>query len=89
MQGAFNLQTSGNFDCSGFDSVHDSKKIRGKYTCKGSQTNPQSGNGDGTSTSTSTGSSASKTNVAVAFDVNLPLLMGGSSFVATLLQILL
>lgn len=87
MAGAFNLQTSGEFDCSGFDSANSNKKIKGKYTCKGSQATPQSG--DGTSTSTSTGAAASKTGAASAFDVNLPFVMGGSSFVAALLQILL
>ena len=92
VQGAFNIRTSENFDCSGFDSDHDDKKIRGTYTCKG-QTSSESGSGSdsGTSTSTSTGagSTSTKGSAAASFDFNLRLVVGGSSFVALLLHSLL
>lgn len=88
VKGAFNLQTSGQFDCSDFDKIHDSKAvIRGKYTCSGSKSDP--GTADSTSTSTSSGSSPSKTAAAAHFQLNAPIIMGGSSFVAGLLQFFL
>lgn len=88
VKGAFNLQTSGEFDCSSFNKIHDSKAvIRGKYTCSGGKSDP--GTAESTSTSTSTGSSASKTAAAAHFDLNAPIIMGGSSLVAGLLQFFL
>ncbi|MCJ1469961.1 hypothetical protein MMC07_008606 [Pseudocyphellaria aurata] len=88
VKGAFNLQTSGDFDCSAFNKIHDGKAvIRGKYTCSGGKSDP--GTADSTSTSTSTGSSASKTAAAAHFELNAPIIMGGSSLVAGLLQFLL
>ena len=88
MKGAFNLQTSGDFDCSQFNKVYDSKAvIRGKYTCTGSKSDP--GTADSSSTSTSTGSKASKTAAAAHFELNAPLFMGGTSLVAGLLQFFL
>lgn len=88
VKGAFNLQTSGDFDCSAFDKIHDGKAvIRGKYTCSGSQSHP--GTADSSTTSTSSGSSPSKTGAAAHFELNAPIIMGGSSLVAGLLQFFL
>lgn len=86
VKGAFKLQTSGDFDCSNFDKIHQSKAvIRGEYTCKGSK----SGTGSADSTSTGTGSGASKTAAAAHLELNSPIVMGGSSLVAGLLQFIL
>ena len=86
VKGAFNLQTSGDFDCSKFDKIYQSKAvIRGKYTCQGSKSDPNSAD----STSTSTGLSASKTAAAAHFELNTPIIMGGSSLVVGLLQFFL
>lgn len=86
VKGAFNMQTSGDFDCSNFDKIHQSKAvIRGAYTCKGSKSDP----GSADSTSTSTGSSTSKTAAAAHFELSTPIIMGGSSLVAGLLQFFL
>lgn len=81
VKGAFKLQTSGDFNCSKFDKIYQSKAvIRGDYTCKGSK----SGTGSADSTSTSTGGSASKTAAAAHFELNTPIIMGGSSLVGLL-----
>ncbi|KAL8953790.1 MAG: hypothetical protein Q9222_000355 [Ikaeria aurantiellina] len=87
VQGAFNMQTSGKFDCSAFDELDDNKVIRGDYVCSGSETKP---GGAGTKPSgTSSGSSASGTSSAGQFQANLPAVMGGTSLVAGLLQLIL
>ncbi|KAI4185410.1 MAG: hypothetical protein L6R41_004156 [Letrouitia leprolyta] len=86
VQGAFNMQTSGKFDCSGFDELSSKKVVKGKYTCRGSQTKP---GGVGTASSTSSGSSASGTSSAGQFQANLPAVLGGTSVMAGLLQLIL
>ncbi|KAL8737395.1 MAG: hypothetical protein Q9181_001732 [Wetmoreana brouardii] len=84
VQGAFNMQTSGKFDCSGFDKLEQNKVIRGDYTCIGSETKP---GGQGTKTGSS--SAASGTSSAGQFQANIPAVMGGTSLVAGLLQLIL
>ena len=87
IQGAFNMQTSGQFDCSAFAKDHDNKVIKGKYVCQGSETKPGTA---GTSASgTSSGSSASPTSSAGRFEVCFTTIAGGFSIVAGLLQFIL
>ncbi|KAL8930282.1 MAG: hypothetical protein Q9208_000899 [Pyrenodesmia sp. 3 TL-2023] len=87
VQGAFNMQTSGKFDCSAFDELDQNKVIRGEYTCRGSQTQPGTAGSKGSGTSS--GSSASGTSSAGQFQANLPAVIGGTSVMAGLLQFIL
>ena len=81
------MQTSGKFDCSAFDKYDQNKVIKGNYVCKGSETKP---GGAGTKPSgTSSASSASGTSIAGHFQANFPAVMGGTSLVAGLLQLVL
>ncbi|KAG8528030.1 uncharacterized protein KY384_006946 [Bacidia gigantensis] len=84
VRGAFNLQTSAEFDCKPFDDARKTK-IKGKYQCAGQQSKP---GGQGTKPS-STGSGAKPTGAAGFNAVNLPALVGGTSFIAGLLQMAL
>ena len=87
VRGAFNLQTSAEFDCKPFDDAKKKKGIiKGKYVCAGAQIKP---GGAGTKPSGTKSSSASGTNAADALNVNMPALVGSTSFVAGLLQLLL
>jgi len=52
VKGGFNMQSTANIDCSGFESEHTSGLIQGVFTCK-TTANAQSGTGTGTSTSSS------------------------------------
>lgn len=84
--GAFNMQTSSsNFSCDAFDKNHNDKVIRGKYVCSGGVSKPR---GAGTSV-TSTGSGSKPTGAAGHIEVNYPALVGGTSIIAGLLQLLL
>ncbi|KAL9596425.1 MAG: hypothetical protein Q9219_005809 [cf. Caloplaca sp. 3 TL-2023] len=87
VQGAFNMQTSGKFDCSAFDKYEDNKVIKGKYTCRGSETKP--GGAGSNPSGTSSGSAASGTSSAGQFQANLPAVLGGTSLMAGLLQLVL
>lgn len=87
VQGAFSIATSGDFDCSKFQEAKTKNVIRGPYACAGSQAKPESGGSS--STATGTGSTSSKTAAAAPFNVNLPFVMGGSTFVAGVLHILI
>jgi hypothetical protein len=87
IQGAFNIQTSGQFDCSAFAKDHDNKVIKGHYNCAGSQTKP--GTAGSSSSGTSSSSSASSTSSAGRYEMNLPAVIGASSFVAGLLHLFL
>lgn len=84
VRGAFNIQTSGQFDCSAFQKLNNNKAIKGKYFCSGNQSKP--GTAD---PSTTTGGKASKTGAAIHFEANMPIILGGSSVVATFLQLFL
>ncbi|KAL9131039.1 MAG: hypothetical protein Q9217_000925 [Psora testacea] len=87
VRGAFNLQTSAEFDCSAFDAAKKSKGIiKGNYVCSGSQAKP---GGAGTKPSgTSSGSKASSTSAAGHLDFNLPLMLGAASLVSGLFQMI-
>jgi hypothetical protein len=87
VQGAFNMQTSEEFDCGKFEEARNNKVIKGDYECQGSQTKP--GTAGTKPSSTSGGSGSSKTGAANPMDMNLPFVFGGSSLVAGILQILL
>ena len=88
VKGAFNLQTSAEFDCGPFDQAKKKKNIiKGKYTCAGTQAKP---GGEGTKPSgTSSSAKASGSSAAGAITANLPAVVGGTSFIAGILQILL
>lgn len=89
VKGGFNIQSSGDFDCDGFDKKHKSKVIRGSYTCSAKKSNPKSKNGQSGTTSGSaskasgTSDSAAVGNVA---DVNT---MGMAALFGALLQFVL
>lgn len=86
--GAFNVQTSAsNFSCSAFDTYRKNKVMKGAYVCAKGQEKP---GGAGTKpSSTSSGSKASGSSAAGHLDVNYPALIGGTSIMAGLLQLLL
>lgn len=88
VRGAFNLQTSAEFDCTAFDADKKSKGIiRGNYVCAGTQSKP---GGAGTKPSgTSSGSKSSSTSAADALSLNYPAVVGGTSLIAGLLQFIL
>ncbi|KAL8857329.1 MAG: hypothetical protein Q9178_006095 [Gyalolechia marmorata] len=85
VQGAFNLQTSARIDCSAFDDLSSRKVIRGKYTCLGSRARPgRDGTGSG-----SDGGSEEESGAAGQIQAHFPALLGGTSLLAGLLQIIL
>jgi len=76
--------SSPDFSCSGFDNAHQSQVIKGTYVCAKGQSNP------GTAGSTPTsGNSPSKTGAAGHFEVNQPVVVGGSSLIVGLLSLFL
>lgn len=86
VRGAFNLQTSAEFDCAPYDDAKKKKGIiKGKYVCAGAQSKP---GGAGTKPSSTSGGSK-ETGAAQAISVNLPVIVGGTSFLAGLLQMVL
>lgn len=86
--GAFNLQTSADFDCSGFQADKNSKNIiKGKFTCSGAVAKP---GGQGTNPSSTSGSSPTKSSSADAVVIPpFPALFGATSIFAGLLQLIL
>jgi len=88
VSGAFNLQTSANFDCSGFQADKSSKNIiKGNFVCSGSVTKP---GGAGTKPSSTGGSGPNKSSAADPAAIPaLPALMGATSIFAGLLQFIL
>lgn len=83
VRGTFNLQTSAEFDCSGFDSAKKSKGIiRGNpYVCRGSLSKP-----GGTGSKVSSGSAPSDTSAADVNAINYQTIIGGTSLLAGVLQ---
>ena len=75
--------SSSEFSCSGFDNAHSSQVIKGKYVCAKGQSNPGTAN----SNPSATGSSGSKS-AAGRFEINRPMVIGGSSVIAGLLALL-
>lgn len=82
VRGAFNLTSSGQFDCSAFQKLSSNKAIKGKFYCPSSQSksNPSS---------TTSGDKASKTGAAIHFEANMPIILSASSVLATFLQFFL
>ena len=89
VNGAMNVQTSANFDCTQIQQFKDNQTVKGEVTCAGQQSTP--GGAGTTPTGTSSGSSASSTGKSAAghFDANLPMLIAGILVVVGLLQMLL
>ncbi|MCJ1355110.1 MAG: hypothetical protein MMC33_005101 [Icmadophila ericetorum] len=85
--GALNVQTSANFNCNNITSLESSQVVKGSVTCAGEQSNP----GGVGSTPTGTGASTSTPTkgAAVHYEAHAPLVMGGTSLLAVLLQMLL
>ncbi|OJJ87095.1 GPI-anchored protein Ecm33 [Aspergillus glaucus CBS 516.65] len=90
VKGGFNMQSTGDFDCDGFDKKHKDKVIRGSYTCSAKKSNPKSKNGQsGTSSGTSSaasGTSTSSEGAAPANIANVPA-MGMAAIFGALLQL--
>merc|ERR1712187_1034853 len=63
VKGGFSMQSTGDFDCDGFDKKHKDRVIRGSYTCSAKKSNPESKNGQ-SGTSSGTASSASGTSTS-------------------------
>ncbi|KAL8874357.1 MAG: hypothetical protein Q9174_000308 [Haloplaca sp. 1 TL-2023] len=82
VQGAFNLQTSSDLDCSPFDDLENGV-VAGKYTCRAREAKP---GGVGTK-SGSTGSD--EEGAAGSIQANLPTIMGATSLLAGLIQFIL
>ncbi len=87
VKGAFNVQTSGEFNCSQFDKFNADKTVKGKYVCTSKATNPGTPGSD--PSATSTGGKSTKTGAAVHLRANMPIIVVGSSFAAYLLHFLL
>lgn len=80
------MQTSStNFSCDTFKEDQTNKVIRGKYFCQGGVAKP-SGAGH---TPTGSGSKPTGSSAAGHMDVNYPAVLGGTSVLAGLLQLLL
>ncbi|KAL8821197.1 MAG: hypothetical protein Q9223_000712 [Gallowayella weberi] len=86
VQGAFNLQTSAKFDCSGFDKLVPNKVVKGKYYCASSLVKPGK---EGTRSGTSDGADSGDKSAAGHVQVNLLAVVGGTSVLAGFLQLLL
>ena len=87
MQGAFNVQSSGQLDCTAFNADKNSKQvIKGNYVCSGSLSTP---GGAGTKVSASSTSKPTGKSAAGHNDVNVQAVMGGASLIAGLLQLIL
>lgn len=82
------MQTSAsNFSCSTFDTDRKNKVMKGTYVCAPGQSKP---GGAGTRPSgTSSGSKPSGSSAAGHLDVNYPAIIGGTSILAGLLQLVL
>ena len=89
VNGAMNVQTSANFDCSQIQPFKDNQTVKGEVTCAGSQSTP--GSAGTTPTGTGSGSSASSTGKSAAghFDASLPMVTAGTLVIVGLLQMLL
>jgi len=86
VKGGFNMQSTANIDCSGFESEHTSGLIQGVFTCK-TTANAQSGTGTGTSTSSSASPTKTK-GAAGQLSVNAGSVIG-LSVIGGLMQMLL
>jgi hypothetical protein len=88
-KGTFNMQSSGNISCDPFQQDATSKVIKGAFFCASGSTNVQT---SATGTGSTTGGSASPTGTkgAAPFtSVDMPAVVGFTSFIAALVQMLL
>ncbi len=74
--------SSSQFSCSSFDNAHNNQVIKGTYVCAGTQSNP------GTAGSSPQPSGSAGKSAAGRFEVNQPMVMGGSFVIAGLLALL-
>lgn len=85
------MQTSGDFDCTPFQTYKTNQVIKGTFTCAGSESTP----GVAGTTPSSTSTSSAKKGAAGQLEVNIltvvgvPALMCGISFVAAMLRLIL
>jgi hypothetical protein len=87
VQGAFNMQSSGNFSCTPFDTYKSERVIKGSsYTCVSKSNNVQA-SGTGTSTASSTASPTSSGNAAAMNTAEMPVMMGLFALVGGLFQL--
>lgn len=81
------MQSSGQLDCSAFEADSTTKQvIKGHYVCSGSVSKP---GGAGTSASASSTSKPTGKSSAGHIEANFPAVMGGTSLIAGLLQLIL
>ena len=81
------MQSSGQLDCSAFSADKNSKQvIKGNYVCQGSESKP---GGAGTKASASSSSKPTGKSSAGHNEVNFPAIMGSTSLIAGLLQLIL
>lgn len=71
VRGGFNMQSTGNFSCDGFEKLSEDKTIRGKFDCKAKQSNPTTKDGSSGASGTSSGSSASASSSEGASAINV------------------
>ena len=88
-KGTFNMQSSGNISCDPFQTDANSKVIKGAFFCASGSTNVQS-SATGTGSTTGTGASPTGTKGAAPFtSVDMPAVVGFSTFIGALVQMLL
>jgi len=88
VKGNFNLQSSADIDCSGYQTLSSSKTIQGLFTCK-TTNNVQTGTtGTSTGTASSASATSSKKSAAMYYGANTQAVFG-LSFIGGLLQMLL
>ena len=81
------MQSSGQLDCSAFDADKKTKQvIKGNYQCSGSLAKP---GGAGTTASSSSSSKPTGKSDAGHMELNVPAVVGGTSLIAGLLQLVL
>ena len=81
------MQSSETLDCTAFASDKNSKQvIKGNYVCQGSVSKP---GGAGTKASASSSSKPTGKSAAGHIEINFPAVMGGTSLIAGLLQLVL
>jgi hypothetical protein len=89
-KGTFNMQSSGNISCDPFQQDASTKVIKGAFYCASGSTNVQS---SATGTGSTTGSGASPTSstkgAAPFTSVDMPAVVGFSTFIGALIQMLL
>ena len=81
------MVTTEEFNCDPFDEARDNKIIKGEYKCQGKSADPTKAGGS--KPSSTSGSDAKQSGAASPLDLQLSLVMGSASLVATILQLFL